>query len=103
VIKSGRVYAIYISNVDNSTSIKYFIIVTARITDFTAESKLFIEFIEFVNVFNTEKAGVLAAYSKNKYTINLDESKLFFEPLYNLSIKKLKVLKIYLNDALAKR
>jgi hypothetical protein len=102
VTKSGRVYAIYISDVDNPTFIKCSIIAAARITNFTAEPKLFIKFIEFVNVFNTEKAGVLAAYNKNKYTINLDKSKPSFEPLYNLSTKKLKVLKIYLNDALAK-
>jgi hypothetical protein len=102
VTKSGRVYAIYISNVDNSTFIKCPIIAAAKIADFTTKSKLFMEFIEFVNVFNTEKAGVLVAYNKNKYTINLDESKSFFEPLYNLLTKELKVLKIYFNDALAK-
>jgi hypothetical protein len=102
VTKSGRVYAIYISDVDNFTSIKYFIIVTTRITDFTAEPKLFIKFIKFADVFNTEKASVLAAHNKNKYTINLNKSKSSFRPLYNLSIKKLKVLKIYFNDALAK-
>jgi hypothetical protein len=96
------VYAIYISNVDNFTFIKYLIIAAARITDFTTKSKLPIEFIEFVNVFNTEKAGVLAAYNKNKYTINLNESEPSFESLYNLSTKELKVLKTYLNDVLAK-
>jgi hypothetical protein len=102
VTKSDRVYAIYISDVNNFTSIKCSIIATARITNSIAKSKLFIEFIKFVDVFDTEKADVLAAYNKNKYTINLDESKLFFKPLYNLSIKELKVLKTYLNDALAK-
>jgi hypothetical protein len=60
------------------------------------------EFTEFVDVFDIEKAGVLAAYNKNKHTINLDESKPSFEPFYNLSTKELKVLKTYLNDALAK-
>jgi hypothetical protein len=96
------VYAIYISNIDNPTFIKCLIIATARIANFTAEPKLFIKFTEFVNVFDTEKADVLAAYNKNKYTINLDGSKPSFGPLYNLSIKKLEVLKTYLNDALAK-
>jgi hypothetical protein len=102
VTKSGRVYAIYVSDVDNPTSVKCFIIAAARIADSTAEPKLFMEFTEFVDVFDTEKAGVLAAYSKNKYTINLDGSKPPFGPLYNLSTKELKVLKTYLNDALAK-
>jgi hypothetical protein len=96
------VYAIYISDVDNLTSIKCFIIAAARIADFTTKSKLSIEFIKYVNVFNTEKASVLAAYNKNKYTINLNENKPSFKPLYNLSAKELKILKTYLNDALAK-
>jgi hypothetical protein len=96
------VYAIYVSDIDNSTSVKCFIIAAARIADFTIKSKLFIEFTEFVDVFDIEKTGVLAAYSKNKYTINLDESKPSFESLYNLSTKKLKVLKTYFNDALTK-
>jgi hypothetical protein len=102
VTKSGRVYAIYISDVDNPTSVKYFIIAAAKTVDFTIKSKLFIEFIKFVNVFDIERASVLAAYNKNKYTINLDGSKPPFGPLYNLSTKELKVLKTYLNDALAK-
>jgi hypothetical protein len=95
-------YTIYVSDVDNLTSIKYSIIATARITDFITEPKLPIEFTEFADVFNTEKANVLAAHNKNKYTINLDKSKPPFKPLYNLSTKELKVLKTYFNDALAK-
>jgi hypothetical protein len=102
VTKSSRVYAIYISDVDNSTSIKCFIIATAKTADFTIKPKLPIEFIEFADVFDTEKTDVLAAYNKNKYTINLDESKSLFGPLYNLSTKELEVLKTYLNDALTK-
>jgi hypothetical protein len=97
------VYAIYVSDVDNSTFIKCFIIAAAKTADFTTKPKLLIEFIEFVNVFDIEKTNVLTAYNKNKYTINLDESKPLFEPLYNLSIKKLEVLKTYFNDVLAKR
>jgi hypothetical protein len=96
------VYAIYISNVDSLTFIKYSIIATAKIVNFTAKSKLFIKFIEYVNVFDIEKADVLAAYNKNEHTINLNENKLLFGPLYNLSAKELEVLKIYLNDVLAK-
>jgi hypothetical protein len=100
--KFNRVYTIYILNVDSFTSIKCLIIATAKIANFTIKSKLFIEFIEYVNVFDIEKADVLVTYNKNKYTINLDGNKPFFGPLYNLSAKKLKVLKMYFNDALAK-
>jgi hypothetical protein len=102
VTKFGRVYAIYISDVDSLTFIKYFIIAAARITDFITKPKLSIEFTEYVNVFDIKKAGVLAAHSKNEYIINLNGNKSSFGSLYNLSAKKLKVLKIYLNDALIK-
>jgi hypothetical protein len=96
------VYAIYISDVDSFTFIKCFIIAAARIANLIIKRKLFIEFTEYVDVFDIEKTGVLAAHSKNEYTINLDKNKPSFGPLYNLSAKKLKVLKTYLNDALAK-
>jgi hypothetical protein len=96
------VYAIYISDVDSPKFIKCFIIAAVKIIDFITKSKLSIKFIEYADVFNIEKASVLIAYNKNEYTINLDGNKPSFEPLYNLSAKELKVLKTYLNDALAK-
>jgi hypothetical protein len=102
VTKFSRVYAIYISDVDSFTSIKCSIIAATRITNFTIKPKLFIKFIKYADVFNIEKAGVLIAYNKNEYTINLNKNKSFFEPLYNFSAKKLKVLKTYFNDALTK-
>jgi hypothetical protein len=74
-----------------------------KITDFIIKSKLPAEFVEYIDVFDTEKAGVLLTYNKNKHTINLNGNKSFFGPLYNLSAKKLEVLRTYLNAALAKR
>jgi hypothetical protein len=60
------------------------------------------EFIEYVDVFDIKKTGVLLIYNKNKYTINLNENKLPFEYLYNLLTKKQKIIRTYLNAALAK-
>jgi hypothetical protein len=92
-----------VSDVVSSTFIKRFIIAAAKIINFIIKSKLSTEFVEYADVFNTEKTGVLTAYNKNKYTINLNRNKLFFESLYNLSAKKLEVLRTYLNAALAKK
>jgi hypothetical protein len=92
-----------VSDVVNPTFIKRFIIAAAKIINLIIKPKLFIKFVKYINVFNTEKANVLTAYNKNKYAINLNKNKLSFEPLYNLSVKELKVLKTYLNVALAKK
>jgi hypothetical protein len=91
------------SDVVSSTFIKRFIIAAAKIINFIIESKLSAEFVKYINVFDTEKAGVLTTYNKNKYAINLNGNKLFFEPLYNLSAKELKVLRTYLDVALKKK
>jgi hypothetical protein len=71
-------------------------------TNPTAETKLPTEFVKYIDVFDTEKAGVLLTYNKNKYAINVDRNKSPFGPLYNLSTKELEVLRTYLNTALAK-
>jgi hypothetical protein len=92
-----------VSDVVNPTFIKCFIIAAAKIINFITESKLFTEFVEYINVFNTEKAGVLSAHNKNEYTINLNGDEPFFGPLYNLLIKELKVLRTYLNVVLTKK
>jgi hypothetical protein len=91
------------SNVVNPAFIKRFIIVTTKITNLIIKPKLSIKFAEYIDVFNTEKAGVLTAHNKNKYAINLNRNKPFFGPLYNLSTKELEVLRTYFNTALTKK
>jgi hypothetical protein len=92
-----------VSDVVNLTFIKRSIIAAARIANFIIKSKLFTKFAEYINVFDTEKTGVLTAHNKNKHAINLNGNKLFFGPLYNLSAKELKVLRTYFNVALTKK
>jgi hypothetical protein len=101
-IESGRMYAICVSGVGNPASVKCPTIAAVRIADPTAEPKLPVEFTEYADVFDTEKAGVLAAHSKNEHAINLDGNEPPFGPLYNLSAKELEILRTYLNAALAK-
>jgi hypothetical protein len=91
------------SDVVSFTFIKRFIIAAAKIINFIAELKLSAEFVKYINVFDTEKTGVLTTHNKNKYTINLNGNKSFLKPLYNLSAKELKVLRTYLNAALTKK
>jgi hypothetical protein len=91
------------SDVVNPAFIKRFIIAATKIINFIIKLKLSVEFVEYINVFNTEKANVLSTYNKNEHTINLNKDKSFFGPLYNLSVKELKVLRTYLNAALTKK
>lgn len=57
---------------------------------------------QYADVFDTEKAGVLPAHSKNEHAINLDGNQPPFGPLYNLSTKELEVLRTYLDSSLKK-
>jgi hypothetical protein len=91
-----------ISGVNSLAIIKSFIIAVIRIIDSITETKLSVEFVKYIDVFDIEKAGVLLAYNKNKYVINLDRNKPFFGPLSNFLIEELKVLRTYFNAALAK-
>jgi hypothetical protein len=82
-----------VSDVVNSAFIKRFTIATTKIINLIIKPKLPIKFVKYINVFDTEKTNFLTTYNKNKYTINLNRNKLFFGPLYNLLIKKLKILR----------
>jgi hypothetical protein len=90
-------------DVVNPAFIKRFIIAAAKIINSVIKPKLPAEFIEYINVFDTEKAGVLTAYNKNKYAINLNGNKSFFGLLYNLSAKELEILRTYLDVVLTKK
>jgi hypothetical protein len=91
------------SNVVNSAFIKRFTIAAIRIINLIIKPKLLIKFVKYINVFDTEKTDVLTTHNKNKHAINLNRNKSFFEPLYNLLIKELKILRTYFNVALTKK
>jgi hypothetical protein len=92
-----------VSNVVNPAFIKRPTIAAARITNFIIKPKLSAEFVKYINVFDIEKTGVLTTHNKNKHAINLNGNKPFFGLLYNLSVKKLKVLRTYLKIVLTKK
>jgi hypothetical protein len=92
-----------VSDVVNPAFIKRFTIAAARITNFIIKLKLSAEFVEYADVFNIKKAGVLPTHNKNEHAINLNGDEPSFEPLYNLSVKELKVLRTYLNAVLTKK
>jgi hypothetical protein len=52
-------YIIYISDVGNTSSIKYPTIAAVRIEGLTVEPEFPTEFVEYADVFDTEKTGVL--------------------------------------------
>jgi hypothetical protein len=92
-----------VSDVVNPTFIKRFTIAATKIINLITELKLLTEFVKYTDVFDIKKAGVLSTYNKNEHAINLNEDKSFFKPLYNLSVKELKVLRTYFNAVLTKK
>jgi hypothetical protein len=103
MFKINKIYAIYIINVDYILTIKRFIIVMIKLNDVIAEKKILAKIANLVNFFDQKKIGILFSFDKNIYAINLNDNKLFFKFLYNFLIKKLKILKIYLNIYLIKK
>ena len=57
---------------------------------------------DYADVFDAASAGVLPAHSKHEHSIETEGSDPPYGPLYNLSVTELKVLREYLDDALAK-
>ena len=60
------------------------------------------EYAVYINIFSNKKAGRLLLYKQNNYAINLNRKDPLYKSLYNLSIYKLKELRDYLNNVLAK-
>jgi hypothetical protein len=69
----------------------------------TLAPKLPAEFEEYEDVFNMKQADILAEHSHFEHTIETEGGDPPFGPLYNLSEQKLKVLRQYIDNALAKR
>ena len=59
------------------------------------------EYTSYMDIFSTEKAGLLPTHKASDHAIDLDGKDPPYGPLYNLSNTELKVLQEYLNDALA--
>ena len=67
----------------------------------TDSSALLKELEEYQDIFSTEEAGRLLLHISNEHAIETTTDPPH-SPLYNLSNKELEVLRIYLDDALAK-
>jgi hypothetical protein len=59
-------------------------------------------FKKYINIFLIKEAERLFIYKNYNYIINLNGSKPFYGPLYNLLIIELTQLRNYLNDVLTK-
>ena len=53
--------------------------------------------------FFKKKTRVFNDYKKNDHAIDIENIDFSYEPLYNLLISKLQILKKYLNDVLSKK
>jgi hypothetical protein len=83
--------------------IKRSIIAIMRLSNFTTKLNISAEFADLTNVFNQKEIDILLLFNKNVYAINLNDNKSLFEFLYNLSVSKLKIMKMYLNIYLTKK
>ena len=63
---------------------------------------ILLEYTSYIDVFSTKKAGLLPTHKASDHAIDLDGKDPPYGPLYNLSNTELKVLREYLDDALAK-
>jgi transposase InsO family protein len=68
----------------------------------TLAPKLPAEFEEYEDVFDMKQADILAEHSHFEHAIETEGGDPPFGPLYNLSEQELKVLRQYIDDALAK-
>ena len=61
------------------------------------------EFKNFKNVFSKKQANILVLYQVNDHVIELKDEESSYELLYNLSTKKLKILRKYIDFVLMKK
>ena len=95
--ETDKVYTVCIININYILTVKHSIITAVKINDFTEKKKLLIILIDLTDIFNQKKTDVLLLYNKNVHMINLNNSKLLFKSLYNLSVSELEIIKMYLN------
>ena len=65
-------------------------------------TEIFFEYKEFENVFSDEQIKKLFEHKFDDHVINIENKKLSFDSLYNLSVIEFKTLRKYLNDLLNK-
>ena len=61
------------------------------------------KFKNFEDVFSKEQANIFVSHQINDHVIELEDKELSYESLYNLSIKKLKILREYIDFILTKK
>jgi hypothetical protein len=66
----------------------------------TSELVLLLELVDYKDVVNNNAANALLEYYRSNYAIKIEEgATVLYRPLYNLSLKELKVLREYLVEA----
>ena len=61
------------------------------------------EFKNFENVFSKKQANILVSHQINDHIIEFENEESSYESLYNLSIKKLKILRKHIDFVLTKK
>ena len=66
------------------------------------DNQLLKQYTNYKRVFSKKEADQLLKHNKENYKIKTDSNKLNFKLLYNLSVNKLQILCIYINNNLVK-
>jgi hypothetical protein len=98
----NKIYAICIASVSYTLTIERFIIVIVGLNNLIIKLNILAELANLTNIFSQKKTDMLLSFNKNVHMINLNDNESFFGFLYNLSINKLEIIRIYLNIYLAK-
>lgn len=99
--KSTLVYAIFAQF--ETTLIRVKIVKTTLNERNNFEFEISVKFKDFENVFSKKQTNIFASYQINNYIIEIENKELSYSFLYNLSMKKLKTLREYINFALKKK
>jgi hypothetical protein len=104
--ESARVYAICLHSIIDDETLAARAMAIGQAVDTGSsprpESPLPVWLQDYADVFDTTKAGILPPHSRHEHAIEIEGGEPPYGPLYNLSVSELRVLREYLDDALAK-
>ena len=94
------IYAVFAQSKSSRMHLKSVANATNKRDDSAAE--IFSKYQNFDDVFSEKQTNVLTFHQNVDYIIKLKKNESLYELLYNLFVKKLKILREYINFALKK-
>ena len=95
------IYAMFVQSESSRVYLKFVANATSERDDNAFE--IFSKYQNFDDVFSEKQTNVLTFHQNANYIIELKKNELLYKSMYNLSVKKLKILREYINFALKKK